>query len=221
VTYAPVVNVDMPPVLDQGNLGSCTANAVSNVLRRLLPAGAQFQPSRLYQYYNSRVLVQGSPPADDSGCSLRDACKAVARYHACDEALWPYDIARFAKAPPLAAYQAAEAHSMLVYKRCQAADLRDALSHGHAVLIGVQLYPSVRTPEVMQTGKVPLPDPDAEQPLGGHALVLCGYNDATQEYRVQNSWGAGVGDKGFFYLPYDYLHNPRLAGDFWVITQFG
>jgi hypothetical protein len=36
---------------------------------------------------------------------------------------------------------------------------------------------------------------------------------------MKNSWGTGWGDKGYFYLPYNYLLSSRLAGDIWKITK--
>ena len=48
--------------------------------------------------------------------------------------------------------------------------------------------------------------------------MCVGYNDATQRFIVRNSWGASWGQQGYFEIPYDYLTNPDLADDFWVIN---
>ena len=47
-----------PPVYDQGNLGSCTANAIGaafefELMKQKVP---DFMPSRLFIYYNERVI---------------------------------------------------------------------------------------------------------------------------------------------------------------------
>jgi C1A family cysteine protease len=54
--------------------------------------------------------------------------------------------------------------------------------------------------------------------MGGHAVLCVGYNDRKQRWIMRNSWGKSWGDKGYFYLPYNYLLNNNLAGDLWVLT---
>jgi C1A family cysteine protease len=63
---------------------------------------------------------------------------------------------------------------------------------------------------------VPMPD-QSEQLLGGHAVMVVGYEDTLQCFIVRNSWGPDWGDKGYFYLPYNYLLDTNLSDDFWMI----
>jgi C1A family cysteine protease len=58
-----------------------------------------------------------------------------------------------------------------------------------------------------------------EKSLGGHAVLIVGYDDAKRQFRVRNSWGPSWGLKGYFLMPYDYVVNPNLASDFWVLQQ--
>jgi C1A family cysteine protease len=53
--------------------------------------------------------------------------------------------------------------------------------------------------------------------IGGHAVMAVGYDDEKKHFIIQNSWGTEWGDKGFFYMPYDYAANSDLAADFWTI----
>jgi len=63
-----------------------------------------------------------------------------------------------------------------------------------------------------------LPLPGANESIvGGHAVLAVGYDDTTQLFTFRNSWGAAVGDKGYFYMPYAYLTNSSLANDLWTI----
>jgi len=88
------------PVDDQGQLGSCTANALVGALEFLeLKDGAQFVDlSRLFVYYNERV-IEGTVD-QDSGAFIRDGIKSVAKQGVCTESEWPYKISRFTKKLP-------------------------------------------------------------------------------------------------------------------------
>ena len=213
----------MPPPLDQGQLGSCALNAASNALRRLLRVEKlrEWQPSRLYLYWNTRVNVERSPPGEDTGVCIRDVCKAVAKYHACDEVVWPYTVSKFAVAPPLAAYRDAALHAKVVYSSVpvSVAALRAVLGGGSPVIAGIQLFSSFESQQVAWDGVVPMPSA-GEELLGGHAVLVCGYDDASATFLVLNSWGPEWGQGGYFTIPYAYLADPRLTSDLWTLTFF-
>ena len=213
-----------PPVLDQGSLGSCALNASSNSLRYLLGKEKQtiFQPSRLFLYYNTRVLIEGSPTDEDTGVCIKDVCKSLVKYHACDEKIWPYQIDEFSIKPSQSAYKNANLHKQLKYSYVVQTlnNIKSVLYSNCTILIGVQVYESFEAPETIKSGIVPMPNPSTEQLLGGHALHLVGWDDTKKLFKVQNSWGTSVGDKGFFYLPYDYVLSPRFANDFWTLQFF-
>ena len=80
------------------------------------------------------------------------------------------------------------------------------------------VYESFESPEVAQTGVMPIPQP-GEQPLGGHAVLAVGYDDAKQVLIVRNSWGTAWGDGGYFYMPYAIVTELKLALDFWTIRK--
>ena len=210
----------MPPVYDQGQLGSCTANAIGALVEhaQLVQHEVERTPSRLFIYYGERQ-IEGTV-REDSGAQIRDGMKVVASLGTPPETLWPYDIAKFARKPPAKAYAAARQHLALAYKRVAQAPtlLKAALAAGHPVVFGFTVYESFESAQVAQTGIVPLPAP-GEQAIGGHAVVLVGYDEATQRFKVRNSWGTGWGQEGYFTMAYAYVTNPRLASDFWVLTR--
>lgn len=209
-----------PLPFDQGDLGSCTANAIAAAVmydRKL--AGLPFQaPSRLFVYYQERVL-EGTVPWD-AGAELRDGMKAVAKWGSPDEALWPYDVGRFRERPSVRAYKDAGLHLVSQYLRVaqDATSLKAALFAGHPVVLGFTVYTSFLSDAVAATGAAPMPQPD-DRPVGGHAVLLTGWDDAAGLFRLLNSWGASWGDGGYFTLPYGYLTNPTLAADFWTIRS--
>lgn len=206
----------MPPVYDQGNLGSCTANAVNAVFQfdQLKQQVETFIPSRLFVYYNERV-IEGTVPYD-AGAEMRDSIKAVVQYGVVPEAEWPYDVSRFAEAPPRACYEHALFHQGLVYSAVQQTlcQMQSVLATGLPFIFGFTVYDSFE--DIGPDGICPMPGP-SEGVLGGHAVVAVGYDNASRRFTVRNSWGEGWGDAGYFYMPYEYLQDADLSADYWVL----
>lgn len=217
---------DMPPVLDQGRLGSCVSNATANALQFCLKKEheMEFAPSRLYMYYYTR-LIEGNV-GEDTGCVIRDAMKELRTYGGCHESLWPYDISKFTTRPSNKCTREGRTHLegfKYLSVRQNEKSIKTALVNGFPVIIGVEVYESFESPEAMKTGDLPMPDADSEQLLGGHCMNIISYDDETRRFGLQNSWGTGtpdhpVGDKGYFTIPYEYVLNKELAGDFWMVS---
>ena len=96
----------MPPVYDQGQLGSCTANAIAGAIQfeRRRQKLTDWVPSRLFCYYNERAM-EGTV-LSDAGASLRDGIKSVTQQGDCPENEWPYS-ENFTTQPVEACYQSA------------------------------------------------------------------------------------------------------------------
>lgn len=216
-------NVDLrpqcPAIYDQGQLGSCTANAIAAALEFDQMKENQpniFLPSRLFIYYNERAL-EGTVN-EDSGAQIRDGIKTVAKQGDCPEALWPYDITKFAIKPPEQCYQQALKFKAVQYQRVSQMlnQLKGCLASGYPFVFGFTVYNSFESQQVAQTGHASMPSP-SETVIGGHAVVAVGYDDSQSWFIVRNSWGDGWGMKGYFTLPYAYLLDQNLASDFWTI----
>lgn len=204
----------MPPVYDQGDLGSCTANAICGVVQYENHA---LQGSRLFLYYNERI-VEGDVK-EDNGAFLSDGIASLATYGLCPEGDWPYDITKFNIQPPNPCYEMAKRHmTHSVYSLPQSIlEMKRALAAGFPFVVGIAVYESFESHAVSRSGVVPMPGP-SEECLGGHAVVCVGYNEATNRWIMRNSWGTRWGDAGYFHLPYRYLLDPNLSSDLWVIT---
>jgi len=208
-----------PGIYDQGQLGSCTANAIGAAvefeqMKQGLPK--IFIPSRLFIYYNERVL-EGSV-ASDSGAQIRDGIKTVGSAGVCPETDWPYVPSKFAQKPPATCYKEAIQFRALNYQRV-ARDLnqmKGCLASGYPFVFGFSVYDSFESAKVAKTGIVPMPA-SGEQNLGGHAVMAVGYDDRKQMFIVRNSWGSTWGLKGYFMIPYAYLIQSGLSSDYWTI----
>jgi C1A family cysteine protease len=210
-----------PPVYDQGALGSCTANAIAGALQfnQIKQQVADvFVPSRLFIYYNERVM-EGTVN-EDSGAMIRDGIKSVAKKGAPHEPLWPYVISKFRIKPSAAAYADAAKHVAILYQRLTQTleQLKGCLASGYPFVFGFSVYESFESVAVAKSGTVPMPKP-AEKLLGGHAVLAVGYDDAAKRFIVRNSWGPAWGVNGYFTIPYAYLTTASLSDDFWTIKQ--
>ncbi len=211
-----------PPVYNQGALGSCTANAIAGAIqfdqmKQRLPV---FVPSRLFIYYNERVIEH--TVRSDSGAQLRDGIKTVASVGACPEPEWPYNIARFATKPPQRAYRDAKLDRAVSYLSIvqDVNQMKGCLASGYPFVFGFTVYQSFESATVARTGHAPMPQ-WGERPIGGHAVMAVGYDDANEWFVVRNSWGKNWGMNGYFTLPYSYLIQPALSSDFWTIRLVG
>ena len=93
----------------------------------------------------------------------------------------------------------------------------NAIDNGYPVTIGFDVYSSFDSPTVARTGIMPYPNIRKEKLLGGHAVLIVGYNKNNDTFIVRNSWGKYWGDNGYFYMPFQVIKNTTMSGDFWVI----
>lgn len=215
----------LPPPYDQGELGSCTANAVAflvhfNLLNKNVDiASNAFRPSRLFIYYYERVIENTVDL--DSGAYLRDGIKAVANYGAPSEDLWDYDIKKFSTLPSERAHRYGLKFKALKYEKIDNTNkslLINALMQGFPICFGLYVFTSFLSHEVEMTGIVPLPT-GTDQVEGGHAMVIVGYREKDDSFVVRNSWGQSWGQGGYCRIPASYLTNSYYASDFWTITR--
>ena len=216
-TSIPVVDLraNCPVVYNQGNLGSCTANAIAGALEFEENRQKKFpiMPSRLFIYYNERVMENSI--SSDSGAQIRDGIKSVVHLGACSERLWPYIENKFANKPTVKCFKDALNFEALVYESLAGGlnDIRACLAAGFPVVFGFTVYASFES--IGKDGMMPVPKSN-EKVLGGHAVLCVGYDDHKQVFTIRNSWGSSWGDKGYFYMPYEFMQSNNTA-DFWAI----
>lgn len=216
------LRVKCPDPYNQLDTQTCTGQATKLAIhfdRGVENPGVDIEslePSSLFQYYNGRTLDDSQDL--DGGCQIRNVMKAMNQSGYCDEALWPFDPDKVCVKPPPEAYEQGSHRDIVDYRRvAQSMDLIcAALASERPVICGISLYDSFESDTVMTSGEIPMPN-GKESFLGGHAIVLVGYNKDLRIFIFRNSWGIGWGDKGYGYLPEIYVVNPDLAADFWTI----
>lgn len=189
----------MPVVWDQGDLGSCEAHAGAAKLYELFPG---FIGSRLAIYYRGRQLEHDVK--SDDGMETRDLMK-VLQAGTIAETLWPYDVAKFADAPPASSeMRLVGSYSRITSKR----DLIDHLAHDGAVVLSFGV-PST----FMDNGTFPA---TADTSEGWHCVLAVGYDLARDALFVRNSWGPGWGTHGYFWMPIAWAVSDETGGDMWA-----
>jgi C1A family cysteine protease len=208
----------LPPVYSQGDMNSCSANAIAGAIQFELmkQGGPQLMPSRLFIYYNERVIE--NTVNSDSGAYLRDGLKSVSQQGVCNESEWPYVISEFDQKPYQSCYTDAQREVVSTYYSInqELDQMKACLADGYPFVFGFGVYKSFD--QVGSDGIVPIPGPN-EIMVDGHAVMAVGYDDQNSWFIIRNSWGDTWGDAGYGKMPYRYLLDPDLADDFWTIRM--
>lgn len=223
------------PIEDQGQLGSCTANAGIGLYeyfeRRAF--GKYMDGSRLFLYKATRNLLGWE--ADD-GAYLRTTMGAMALFGVPPEKYWPYLEHKFNEEPTAFLYSYAQNFQALIYYRLDGPgvtkprlleSIKEHLRNGLPSIFGFTCYTSL---DLADNGDIPFPDKN-ESVEGGHAVMAVGFDDDKQIVNpgnkkivskgailIRNSWGEEWGNKGYGWLPYDYVIR-NIADDWWSMTK--
>lgn len=220
-------------VLDQGNAGTCVANAGMQAIRvahvnALLPvvgdlgeALAQSRlGSRLWGYFWARVPEHLT--GEDSGCQVRDFFAGLAKLGVPPEEVFPYSDSTAPHALMFqmpgkdifrqAVDQVGGYHRIDSLNDVRRNDVRLAIAAGHAVVAGWDVSEDFCT-EDPGNQLVDVPGPH-DKIAGGHCMLIVGYQP--DEVLICNSWGAGWGAGGFFRATWDWVDE---GDDLWVVDS--
>lgn len=204
----------MGPVKDQGHEGSCTAHAGSENLeflfRKIKNESWVFSPQFLY--YKEREM-DGSLPGD-SGSYGRTSVKCMQKF-GCDLLSDdPYDTTKMDVPPNRAQeYVAAQYKAGAYHALKDINEMKSCLASGFAFLLGFDVYENFES--IGADGIAPPPE---GQILGGHEVLVIGYDDSTGRFKVRNSWGSGWGSHGNFFMAYNDLL--KVMSEAWI-QHFG
>lgn len=206
-------------ILDQGQLGSCVANAYALNISYITKNNTNL--CRLLLYALCRIK-DNNPLSIDSGTTVRSAGSSIFNYGTCPEALHPYNsvnVSNYRLLPPLITLQNSKIFKSFSYNFISKGtnylnNIKGVLNNYNVpIIFGFMVYESFMTQNVAKTGLVPMPDLKKEKLQGGHCMNIIGYDDSKQLFICANSWGKKWGNAGFCYMPYMYILDTSLASD--------
>ena len=204
---------NFPEVYDQGKIGSCTANSLCSIFEY---DNLNFRGSRLFLYYNERLLINETHI--DNGAYLEDGIRCLKMFGICKENEFPYNVNNVYLRPPDDCYISAKNNYLIeaIHIDNNLDTIKYWLNKNEPISAGILIFSNFMSYETANTGIVKMPT-ENDVIIGGHAIVICGYDDTKQIFILRNSWGSYWGDRGYFYLPYEYISN--YTGDYWIILK--
>ena len=227
----PLLKISLPSYCDlqnkirqifQQEYNDCVANACSNIITSLDEQHNKIDTvSRLFIYYNARCMENSGAEFVDEGTTIRDCMKSLAKYYFVDEKTYDYDNKHVLIPPIYGIYEKAKQKPYYInYYRSvfnNEYNLKYILSQSKlCIIFGAMLYESFMNLDWRFV--CPIPNPNKEIFIGGHAMLIIGYDDDLQSFKILNSWGKNWGFNGIHYMSYNYICSD-LAHDFWCIDK--
>lgn len=203
----------LPPILDQGQLGTCVPNSFSYTISKQTRSTLNISRLMLYALCRS---IDYTPLDQDDGTTIRSACQSISNYGCCKETIFPYLYYNAFTLPPLSTFKNSNFFKKFTYffVNQDLISIKSALqTYNTPIIFGFMVYQSFMD---SKNGIIPMPNTKTENLLGGHCITIVGYNDSTQMFTCSNNWSANWGNKGYCSMPYAYILNTTLASDFCV-----
>lgn len=202
-----------PPVGDQGGQSSCVGWAVAYGLKTMQEqaernwgteqSSHQFSPAFIYNQIDHGATCDG-------GSRITDALNLVRQRGAATLEQFPYFESSCSAMPTAAVSQSAREFAIADWRRVNVQDTQEMKQHivdGFPLLLGVHVDRKFGELRAGQTYSLP-----RGPSLGGHAVLLVGYDDERNAFKILNSWGTGWGDSGYGWIEYPAMRAIALQG---------
>jgi hypothetical protein len=201
------LSASFPPPGDQGKQGSCVAWSVGYALRgyyfRQRTQTRARDPSTLFSpayIYNQLVRT----PDCSGGSKLKAALELMRTQGIATLADFPYDDRSCVRRPTGDIQERAATNTIAGYRSfgqfgdIKPDDVKGSLLAGDPVAIGMNINGRALT--YLKRGQIY--DEDGPARISGHAMVVAGFDDRLQAFKVINSWGRKWADEGYGWISY-------------------
>jgi len=208
-----------PEIHEQGNMDTCVPTCIStlyyyNTFKQ--KNNIKFQISRLFLYYHVRKIYDEL--SDDNGSRIIDCLKILKNKGVPPEFTHQYHEKFLYQEPSQLSNKLSKYCKLLGFAEIDRSDIKKNLLLDYPVLCGIKIFNNFNNGDTIRTGYVK-PISDDNDLIGGHSIIIVGYDDNKQNYIFLNSWGKTWGDNGFGYIPYNYINNYDYADEFFILTQ--
>ncbi len=214
------VHLTMPPVGNQGSEGACVPFAIGYAAR----SAEKYYQANASSYNNSTNVFspeflynQTKFSADcGSGTSMQTVLDFIKLKGVSTFATMPYSSTNGCSLMPTSA-QLSEAlnHTISGYSKIVYTDraaIKSMVSQNHPVIVTMLADNSFINASAGFIWKN-----YSGSGMLAHCIVICGYDDTKNAYKVMNSWGTGWGDAGYSWIDYNFFETGgRTAGSGWV-----
>ena len=226
------LTADFRPIQNQGQQGSCVAFSLTSVFEYVVKLNTKetLDLSEAFLYYNSRMKDQGEEfdPTLDQGTTFTSAIRSLSEFGLAEESFCKYDQNICYAKPSDEAYENAKVRKLIkalnVDRNVSA--VKSAVAEGYPVVASFTLCPSFNP---SSNGLISMPTQEELTALENgtqektmhnrHGMVIVGYDDKLRSFLVRNSWGADWGNKGYCYIPYEYIEHEHLFNFACIITE--
>ena len=218
-----------PPIIDQQNINCCVPICISTIYYYLTFKQnniIKMRISSLYLYYlvkiYNKVNIDGSNDSldsnEDSGATIIETLKILKKNGCCPEFLYTYTKNNFNSIPNEKLLNFENKCKLNNFNKISRFDIKQNLINNNPVICGIKVFNSFHSTKTIETGIIDLPQ-KFDYLLGGHSIIIVGYNDCIESYIFINSWGSSWGDNGFGIIPYSYINNKNYSDEFFVINS--
>ncbi len=210
---------DLPPPGFQGKQNSCVGWALAYAMKSYQEKQEQgyadfYQGNTLHpdKIFSPAFIYNQTNNGRDGGVHIHIALNLLQEKGVCTWNDMPYSSTDYRIKPNARALQNAKKYRINTWRRVNTQSTREIKTHiqaGFPVIIGAmvdQSFESFNNPPGWiwrQTGGAV---------TGAHAMLVIGYDDSKQAFKVMNSWGHQWGDQGYGWIDYQHFRSVVRVG---------
>jgi Papain family cysteine protease len=195
------LSIYFPNAGDQGMQNSCVAWTLGYALKAYQEKletnqSLDFSPAFIYNQINKGY---------DRGSFFEDALKILENQGVCTKKDMPYNPTDFLTQPTIEQKSRAKKYKIEYWKRLVSKNnlFKSHLNQGYPIAIGVRVDDGFKA--INQYDKQCIWKKRIGNIGGGHAILIVGYDDKLNAFKILNSWGTTWGINGYAWIDYSFL----------------